>query len=160
MASALSVTVWIASSTSVFVTDRMASRSLMSSRPMISALAAYSSRAMCSPPSGRCRAAGGGARSITGIIDQARAGRKAGLRDLGHTRPAGAGSVAGCQRRVQDRLLLLDVDGVRPGGRAARLVAADPSQLVRVAEQVGQAGLDERPGAHVGRLLRDRKSVV
>src|SRR5918994_6078012 len=62
MASALSRTVWIASSTSVLVTERMASRSLTSSRPMMSALAVYSSSAMGDPLGGRP--------VITTIIDE------------------------------------------------------------------------------------------
>src|SRR5262245_32335842 len=52
MASALSATVWSASSTSVLLTDRIAWRSLISSRPMISALAEYSSSAIGKPPGG------------------------------------------------------------------------------------------------------------
>src|SRR5215204_6344369 len=57
------------------------------------------------------------------------------------------------ERGVDDRLLLLHVDGVRPGGGAARLVAADPHDLVSGGEALGQAVLREGPGAHVRRLL-------
>ena len=56
-------------------------------------------------------------------------------------------------RGVEDRVLLLDVDRVGAGRRAARLVAAHPQDGVALGELLGQPVLREGPGAHVGRLL-------
>src|SRR5918994_5486723 len=83
MASALSATVCSASSTSVFDTERIASRSLISSRPMISALAAYSSSAM-GPPGSQFSQSRGRSAVITHIIDDG-AGASEGITcEVGH----------------------------------------------------------------------------
>src|SRR3546814_12953387 len=133
MASALSRTAWIASSTSVLVIERIASRSSTSSRPIRSALLAGASDTE-SPLSGSPHLLRG---------ERRRKGRS-------------DGECCGDQLR-----LLLAVDGVRAGGGAARLVARHPNDPMGVLEALVEAALGEVPGAHVlGLLLRSEERRV
>src|SRR3546814_18239999 len=125
MASAWSRTACIASSTSVLVIERIASRSSTSSRPIRSALLAGASDTE-SPLSGSPHLLRG---------ERRRKGRS-------------DGECCGDQLR-----LLLAVDGVRAGGGAARLVARHPHDPMGVLEALVEAALGEVPGAHVLGLL-------